>query len=219
MRTGVAMVGVLLVAAVGYADEADLLNAATINALDEAQASLEQAPKVDAAIKRIGVATVEGDVSNVTDLVKSMLTKTEFDVVLTSDADWGPLLDEFARQVKRKDIILKETAHKLRVQGVDAVLFGAVEKSGVEQVKDKAGRGQRATVRVMLSLASLAEENPGSLLWSEQFSGTAEDITPFTLEEKVLVFAKESRLLLGVLVALLVAFIFVTIVRRLMRPY
>lgn len=166
------LLGLMVLSPVVGADDVDLVNAAGVKALDNAKASIARAEKLK-DVKRVGVASLEGDASNLTALVKSMLTKTNYDVVLTNDADWGPLLDEFARQVKREDLMLKETAHELRVQGVDAVLYGTVEKAGVEPMNEGLWRGQQATVRLMLNVASVSESNPGSLLWSEQVTGTA----------------------------------------------
>ncbi len=199
------------------ADEADLLNAATLDALDAAKASLAQASKVE-GVTRVGVATLENDPGNVTALVQSMLTKTAFDVVLTSDVDWGPLADEFVRQVKREDIILQETAHELRVQGVDALLFGTVEKADVEAIQESGQEGQRATVRLMLNLASLAEENPGSLLWSEQVEGAVEELTPLAPADRVAVFIVSHRFALIVLGAFLVFLLVVAAYRRAATP-
>ena len=176
----------MLIAVTGAfaADQSDLLNFAVRSAVDSAKTSLEQArsakPEVK-AVKRVGIATFGGDPSNVTALMKSVLTKTDLNVVLTSDADWGPLLDEFARQVKREDLILKETAHKLRVQGVDAVIFGTVEKSSVDVSK------QKSSVRVLLNMASTSEANPGSQIWSEQITGTGDGWDTVNLGEKALV--------------------------------
>jgi len=177
------LMALLVTTPAAMADDADLLNEAGLAALESARESLAGAEKMQ-DVKRIGVAVLEGDNSNLTALLKSMLTKTDYDVVLTSDADWGPLLDEFARQVKREDLMLKETAHELRVQGVDAVLYGTVDKAGVENVNEGFWRGQEATVRLMLNVASVSESNPGSLLWSEQISGTAEarrSVSPIVL--------------------------------------
>jgi len=208
MRTHVmitVLLALMVLSPVVGADDADLVNEAGVRALDSARASLAAAAKLK-DVKRVGVASLEGDTSNLTALVKSMLTKTNYDVVLTNDADWGPLLDEFARQVKREDLMLKETAHELRVQGVDAVLYGTVEKAGVEPLNEGFWRGQQATVRLMLNVASVSEANPGSLLWSEQVTGTADarrSVSPIVLAA-----------IGGVVVLLLVAWLY----RRAVTP-
>jgi len=197
---------VVLGAGTGWADDEDLLHDATMNALEQVLSSLEQSEKV-AAVKRIGVVDIEGDTVNAVALAKTALTKTRFDVILTNDQDWGPLLTEFARQVKRGDIINPETAHSLRAQGVDAVLYGSIDKKGVEQVQEGALEGKRATVRMLLNLASLAEENPGSLLWSEVIKGTSDDLSQVSPETQVVSFLKNYRLFVSagaVIVVLLV---------------
>lgn len=218
MQKAVVMLAILAGAGYVFADDADLLNEATLEALETAQTSLEKAPKVGTDINRIGVATFEGDPSNVTDLVKSMMTKTEFNVVLTNDVDWGPLLDEFARQVKRADLMIAETAHELRVQGVDAVLYGAVEKAAVEPVQEGGRQGRRATVRVLLNLASLSEENPGSLLWSEQVTGTAETLEPLPTDARVVTFFQRNRIIGIILIGVVVVVILGMLLRRATRP-
>lgn len=187
-----------------WADDEDLLNDATVKALELARISLEQSGKVE-GVKLIGVATLEGDEVNASRLAKTVLTKTRFDVVLTDDKEWGPLLDEFARQKKREQIIDEATRYELNAKGVDAVLYGAVEKALVETVEEKDRQGRQATVRMLLNLASLSEG--GKLIWSEQLTGIAEDVAESSAETKVLVFAKEYRLFLvaaAVVVALLV---------------
>jgi hypothetical protein len=192
--------------ALGAAD--DLINEAIKTALDQARTSIEASPKLE-GVKRIGVATLEGEPGVVTDLIKAMLTTTAYDVVLTSDADWGGLLDEFARQVKREDLIIKETAHELRVQGVDAVLYGVVEKAEVAAAEEAGKAGQRATVRLLLNIGSLSKENPGSLLWSEQFTATADDLAEIEVEPEtqMVAFMVRWRIPLFALVALLAFFV------------
>jgi len=215
------LLGIGLVMIGAYGDGGDLVNAAARKAVDSVKGSLAQATNGKpalAAVKRIGVATIEDDTCNVTGLLKSMLTNTAFDVVLTTDNDWGPLLDEFARQVKREDLILKETAHSLRVQGVDAVLFGNVEKLGTEPVNREAEQGTRATLRVFLSLASVAEENPGSLLWSEQITGMAEDLHPLTWDERVRNFVATNQILVIAVGGLVVLVLLAWLYRRATTP-
>jgi len=206
MRRVIVVCLVVLGAGAGWADEEDLLHDAAMNALEKVRVSLEQAEKVS-GVNRIGVVALEGDTVNASALAKTALTKTRFDVVLTNDKDWGPLLDEFARQVKRGDIINPETAHSLRVQGVDAVLYGSIEKTNVEQVREGGQEGMRATVRMLLNLASLAEENSGSLLWSEVITGTGDDLTEASPETQLVLFLKKYRLYLiagGAVVVLLI---------------
>jgi hypothetical protein len=211
----------VVAAASVWADDADLLNAATQKAFDEVKASLEKAiagkPEV-AAVKRVGVGPLENDKNNATALLKSALTKTPFNVVLTNEAELTPLLDEFARQVRAKDIILKETAHKLRLQGVDAVLFGGIEKSTVETVKDNAQEGKRATVRILLNLASVAEQNPGSLIWSEQISGSAGDLHAVSFETRAQAFIHEYRIALIIVAVILGLLVLARLYRRAIRP-
>lgn len=158
-----------------WAENSDLLNKAAVKALESAKDSLAQATKAQ-NIKRIGVANLEGDTAHLSALLKSVMTKTDFDIVLTSDADWGPLLDEFYRQTIREKLVVPETAHQLRVQGVDAVMYGTVEKAAVENLNENGMTGPRATVRMILNLASLSESNPGSMVWSEQVTGTEEQL-------------------------------------------
>ncbi len=212
----VVMMALALVAP-AWADDADLLNSAVNAALAQAQASIGAAEKLN-GVSRIGVATLESDMENVTDLVKTMLTKTSLNVVLTNDADWAPLLDEFARQVRREDLMLEDTAHKLRVQGVDAVLYGTVEKSGVEDVRTDDESGRRATVRLMLNIASLSEENPGSLLWSEQVEGSAEALEALAPEEQLVSMFVTYRMVFVLLGGVFVLWLLFVLYRRAITP-
>lgn len=217
MRFIMALLTAIVAVGNAAAQANDALNGAMVNALAIARQSLEQADGLE-NIERIGVARIQGAGQDVTALVQSVLTKSEFDVVLTDDADWAPLLDEFARQVKREDIILKETAHELRVQGVDAVVFGTVEKADVEALDEPGRQGERATARLLLNMASVREENPGSLIWSEQVTGTAVSAVPKNFEDQAMGFFVRYRLALiatGVVLALVLAWM---VFRQATRP-
>ncbi len=217
MRRLICFLLMLGLGAVSYAADEDLLNRAVIEAATAARTSLVGAEKAE-GIARIGVAALDGDSVTATKLLQSELTKTDFDIVLTSDVEWGPLLDEFARQLKREDIILEETAHELRVQGVDAVLYGSVERAEVESVITEDEEGRRATVRLMLSLASVSEGNPGSLLWSEQVTGQAEDLAPAALDTRIGTYVERYWPVLGVIAALIGVAIAYLLYRRAIRP-
>lgn len=209
-----------LAATLGIA-QANVLNDAANAALEKAQADLEAARADRPALAnagRLGVAKLEDDTHGITPLVRSMLTRTEFDVVLTQDADWAPLVDEFARQVKRQDIIVAETAHELRVQGVDAVLFGTVQEATVEAAEEGGQTGQRAQVRLMIEIASLAEENPGSLLWSVQVEGSAVDLEPMSTEEQARSFFERNRILVIVLAVVIGIGVLYFLARRVTAP-
>lgn len=207
MRFTTVVLAGLVVVGNAMAQPDDALNDAIMNALASARESLEHSEGLT-GITRIGVARIEGEGQDVTALVRSVLTKTDFQVVLTDDADWAPLLDEFARQVKREDIILKETAHELRVQGVDAVVFGTVETAEVAPLDDPARKGEQATVRLLLNVASVSEETPGTLVWSEQVTGIAESAGPIDFEGRAVGFFVRYRIALiavGAVLALVLA--------------
>ncbi len=217
MRFTVVVLTGLFVAGNAIAQPDDVLNDAIMNALASARESLEHSEGLT-SITRIGVARIEGEGQDVTALVRSVLTKTEFEVVLTDDADWAPLLDEFARQVKREDIILKETAHELRVQGVDAVMFGTVERADVGPLGEPGRPGERATVRLLLNVASVREENPGTLVWSEQISGTAESTGPVSFEGQAIGFFMRYRITLIAVIVILALLLAWIAVRRATMP-
>lgn len=217
MHMGLVLAAAGLVMAASV-DTGDLLNTAAQDAVRMVQESLDAAPRIGPDIKRIGVATLDGDTVRVTPLLRSSLTESRFDVVLTQDGDWAPLLDEFARQVKREDIMVKDTAHELRVQGVDAVLFGTVEKARAERVREGSQGGQRATVRLMVTLASLDEGNPGSILWSRQVTGTAEDLGPLTGFDWVVALGQDYPAPVVLLGALLALFVLASLFRQATRP-
>jgi len=213
----------LILALVAQADtvqsDDDLLNEATIAARQDAGQKLEaQAPRLE-GVERIGVATIEGDTTNVSGHIKIMLTQTQYDVVLIKDVEWGHLLDEFARQKVRDDIINPETAHELRVQGVDAVLWGNVEKAEVEQIREGGKEGPRAIVRAMFSLASTAEENPGSLLWQYQAEGISDDLLTLSLENRIREIIKNSPTILMIVGGLVVVVLLLLAFRWMSTPH
>jgi hypothetical protein len=224
MRTISLAVSIMLAATAPLA--ADLVNDAQLDALAQARESLMSArserPAVGAVV-RIGVVELDGDDGSLTPLLKSQMTKTDFDVVLISDDDLAPLLDEYLRQYKRSDLIVNtETAHELRQQGVDAILFGRADPAVVEPFTESGRQGERARVRMLLYLASLAEENPGSLIWSEQVTGLAEQASAATLDERLRRFYAENRLAIlisaSVAAVLIVLWLLRSIYRNAVRP-
>ena len=193
--------------------DSELLNDATVVAMNNAAESLSDrigSSKPLKAIKRIGVANVANDQGKVIDHLKSMLTGVDFDfdVILINDVEWGPLLDEFQRQSMRDDIIIKDTAHELRVQGVDAVLWGSVDAFEAMDVVDGAEEGRRATARVQLTLASTMENNPGSILWTFEAKGVVDTLRS-TNDAKIKQAYKDNSILVmgaGVLIGLIIVF-------------
>jgi len=200
---------------------ADLLNDAAVQAVEAARTSLMQVPKPE-GVQRIGVAKLANDPSNVTDLLKAALTKAAYDVVLTDNADWPPLWKEFERQMLADDMMVEKTAQDLHVQGVDAVLYGTVEKSAVAKVKEDGKEGERATVQILLKLANLSKEDPGpgGLIWSEQVTGTAEDLKPIPTawEDGFLAFVRAYRIPLGAVAVLVVLFVLWRVYKRAVTP-
>lgn len=169
------MIAIIIAMAFAQTDtlpsDPEILNRASIEAMENARVLLEEQivrKEELGRVKRIGVATIADDQGKVIEHLKNMLVKTPFDIVLINDVEWGHLLDEFARQQMRDDLILTETAHELRVQGVDAVLWGSLDAFEVADFQHGADMGRQATVRVQLTLASAMEHNPGSLLWSDE---------------------------------------------------
>ena len=217
MKAKWTMLTVLMLTGLAWGDDESLLNQATAKALESARASLA-GNSAFPNVARIGVAQLNDDETNVTALLKSMLTKSPYDVVLTSDSDWGPLLDEFARQVKREDLMKDDTVHELRAQGVDAVLYGTVERASVEQVTTPDLEGPRATVRMLLNLASLSEEHPGSLLWSEQVTGTVSDLKPINADKRLIGLFAEYRLVVVALAVLLTLLLLIRLFRYATTP-
>lgn len=207
----------LVAAGGGVTQPGEAVNEAVMNALATARESIEQSDGLD-GIVRIGVAQVDGAGYDVTALVQSAFTKTRFDVVLTEETDLKPLLDEFARQFREEDIILKETAHELRSQGVDAVVFGTVEQVDVKELDEPDRKGEQATVRVLLNMASVREENPGSLVWSEQITAEGDRSDPRDFEDKVARYARSYRLALAAVGAVFLLLLFWLFLRRLTRP-
>ncbi|MBN2310089.1 MAG: hypothetical protein JXR94_14035 [Candidatus Hydrogenedentes bacterium] len=197
------LVVLVLVTGCAVDDGTSLLDQATEDAFAQFLAAVENAPKAG-NIKRIGVAYLDGDTGTMTDLLQIYATKSRFDIVLTSDEDCGPLLEEWARQAKRDYIIDPDTAHALAAHGVDAVLHGTVEAK-VEDVKGALFSGKRATVKLMLKLGSVSEENPGHLVWGEDIRAVRDERSPGDLfieqlyKNKVLVIAVGCVLVLFVL--------------------
>lgn len=167
----------VLVAQASRADDEKLINEAARIAVERAVESLVQQRESKESLRtleRIGIKHLEGDEWGITDLVKSMSVKLPYNIVLIEDSDWDVIIGEYERQERSDDIILPDTAENLRVQGVQAVLSGQVERADVTPPGEGTVAGPEATVRLQLNIVSLDESNPGSLLWQDQVTGVAQ---------------------------------------------
>ena len=215
----VGYMGVALLLVVGCAlpvtrDE-DLLDAAVDEALEKVLASLKQAPKT-AGITRIGLAYLDGDIYNLTKRLQIAATKTRFDIVLTDDAECGPLLDEFSRQVRRADLIDPDTAHELRVHGVDAVLFGTIDRYDVVDVQENLFKGRQATVRMLLEMGSVVENAPFHVIWGEDVSASVDNLAE---GDRAFAHLRRQWIIVAAVVGLIFLLLAVGVIRRMRRPY
>ena len=169
-----------------------------------------------AEVKRIGLAYLDGDAYNLTKRLQIAATKTRFDIVLTDDEECGPLLDEFARQVRRADIIDPDTAHELRVHGVDAVLFGSVDRYDVVDVQENVFKGRQATVHLLLELGSVVENAPFHVIWGEDLSASVDNLAE---GDRAVAYLRRQWIIVAAVVGVIFLLLVVGVIRRLRRPY
>lgn len=221
MRKGVWVVVLVCGAALWAGAQDKLLSSAAGAASGALEKNLSAALESDAdlqAVERLGVAPLAGDEANLAERLRMGADKAGFNVVLIDEKAWNTLASEYERQFRREDLIKPETREKLAVQGVDALLFGTIERQEIVPVNEDGQVGRQAEVALLLEIASLTEENPGGLLWSGEIVGTSQELGRAPLQQRIVDWVQRNVLIAAVLGGVLVLMLAYWVLRQASTP-
>jgi len=175
---------------------------ATDQSIEKALESLKQ--KNITELKNVAVMPIWGDEDHyITEVLKSAITKTNFNLFVRSDKEWDTLLSEMKWETLREDMMDTKTIQKFgKIQGVDGLIYGTVW-----HINNNLW-GTHSEVKFTINLADI---ETGQVLWS---SGPVMGESYISWGDAITRFWKYPFLLLGVIVGLIILLIILVIVKR-----